>query len=93
MLVALEGDRAAQDERVGLHLRKVHGREARGERRGPDEGEERVGVRRGLCETLGEVVLGGGRGRGVVEGALEQLRVGPAALGVEEDDLEVPVRG
>jgi len=66
-------------------------REARGEVGRLDEGEELGGVRRGFGEALGEEVLGRGRGRRVVEGALELLRVGPAALGIEEDDLKVPV--
>lgn len=91
VLAALKGERAALHEGVGLNLRGVRGREAGRQRRVLRERDEGGSVRGSLGEALGEVVLGRGRGGRVIESALEELGLRPAALCIKEDNLEMPV--
>lgn len=90
MLGLLKGEGTFHDEVVGGCLALLRLGQARGECRG--EGGELGCVQDGAGESLVHVVLDRGGGGGTREASLEQLRVSPCSLGVEQKDLQVSAK-
>jgi len=76
---------------VCLNLSQLSSRESQRDRGVLRDVEKIVSVRRGFVETFREVVFRRRRRGGIVEFSFEELRLRPASLRVEQEDLQVSI--